>query len=554
MALPGERLSRAAAPDRGGPGRSRGLHPRRPGDGRRAGRGSPARSNARWSDARTARTRPPPPTPARWSRTWPRRGRDEAGRGGRPRSPAAAADPARLDDARRRARTRTRTSRSRRAARERRRSARSGTRSSGRRPRRAAGASRRSRDDEDFDEPEIPEYLIAEQRRGAGRAAAVAAVGQRGRGGPRGGRAAYQSAIDRERYGRGGGGGGINRYPDVSGRTGAGGNARAVPRRHASDRCGRPARRAPARGRAALVVERAVERGPAGARGDASGPGRRSQARPAVAPTGAVRRGRGRAAADHGRDRCRGGRQPPRRTHAEGRAEATADAQADRATATREDDDEGRAEAPRDPRSRRPTRAPGRAADAARRPRPSGSRPKRRTTRKTAATAADGAPADAGDRGRRPSPSRAPTREGGDARDRARPEPLGMHGSRTRGHPAAIARRRRHGPRPDAARHPARRPAGVGKTTLALDLAAGLLCDGRGSGRPTVRRLPRRAGSSRTAGTLTSTGWPGGAGAAGRRSAGRRTRPRHPRPHRRAGPAARRGRRAGRRSSRRRSG
>jgi uncharacterized LabA/DUF88 family protein len=77
-------------------------------------------------------------------------------------------------------------------------------------------------DDEDFDEPEIPEYLIAEQRRGANR-------GGGGRG-VRGGRSAYQSAMDRERFGRGGGGGGggggarggsrgINRYPDVSGRT-----------------------------------------------------------------------------------------------------------------------------------------------------------------------------------------------------------------------------------------------------------------------------------------------------------------------------------------------
>jgi uncharacterized LabA/DUF88 family protein len=74
-------------------------------------------------------------------------------------------------------------------------------------------------DDEDFDEPEIPEYLIAEQRRGArgGRP-------QGGRG-PRGGRSAYQSAIERERYGRGGGGG-INRYPDVSGRTGGGDRGR----------------------------------------------------------------------------------------------------------------------------------------------------------------------------------------------------------------------------------------------------------------------------------------------------------------------------------------
>ena len=66
-------------------------------------------------------------------------------------------------------------------------------------------------DDEDFDEPEIPEYLIAEQRRGANRG------GRAWR--SAGGRSAYQSAMERERYGRGGGGGGINRYPDVSART-----------------------------------------------------------------------------------------------------------------------------------------------------------------------------------------------------------------------------------------------------------------------------------------------------------------------------------------------
>ena len=71
-------------------------------------------------------------------------------------------------------------------------------------------------DEEDFEEPEIPEYLIAEQRRGGNRGGAPG----RGGGGARGGRSAYQSAMDRERYGRGsGGGGGINRYPDVSGRT-----------------------------------------------------------------------------------------------------------------------------------------------------------------------------------------------------------------------------------------------------------------------------------------------------------------------------------------------
>jgi uncharacterized LabA/DUF88 family protein len=83
---------------------------------------------------------------------------------------------------------------------------------------------RRAADDEDFDEPEIPEYLIAEQRRGqGGRGAGGPRGGQGGRGGggPRGGRAGYNAAVDRERYGRGGGGG-INRYPDVSAREPAG--------------------------------------------------------------------------------------------------------------------------------------------------------------------------------------------------------------------------------------------------------------------------------------------------------------------------------------------
>jgi len=84
-----------------------------------------------------------------------------------------------------------------------------------------------SDDDEDFDEPEIPEYLIAEQRRG-GRAGGPRNQ-QGGRGGPRGGRSAYQSAMERERYGRGGGGG-INRYPDVSGRTGGAGAPTRGPR------------------------------------------------------------------------------------------------------------------------------------------------------------------------------------------------------------------------------------------------------------------------------------------------------------------------------------
>ena len=52
-------------------------------------------------------------------------------------------------------------------------------------------------DEEDFEEPEIPEYLIAEQRRGGNRG------GAGGGRGARGGRSAYQSAMERERYGRG---------------------------------------------------------------------------------------------------------------------------------------------------------------------------------------------------------------------------------------------------------------------------------------------------------------------------------------------------------------
>ena len=80
-------------------------------------------------------------------------------------------------------------------------------------------------DIDEEDEPAIPEYLIAEQRRGnaANRSGNRSGGGNRGGSGSGGGgnRAAYRSAIDRERYGRGGGGG-INRYPDVSGRTAAG--------------------------------------------------------------------------------------------------------------------------------------------------------------------------------------------------------------------------------------------------------------------------------------------------------------------------------------------
>ena len=67
-------------------------------------------------------------------------------------------------------------------------------------------------DDEDLDEPPIPEYLIAERRqRDAGR-------GQGGRGGG-GNRAAYAAAMDRERYG-GGRGAGVNRFAEPAPRGG----------------------------------------------------------------------------------------------------------------------------------------------------------------------------------------------------------------------------------------------------------------------------------------------------------------------------------------------
>jgi uncharacterized LabA/DUF88 family protein len=72
-------------------------------------------------------------------------------------------------------------------------------------------------DVDDEDEPAIPEYLIAEQRRGnrdGGRDVRRPGGGAPNRGGRTG---SYAAAMERERFGRGGGGG-INRYPDVSGR------------------------------------------------------------------------------------------------------------------------------------------------------------------------------------------------------------------------------------------------------------------------------------------------------------------------------------------------
>ena len=79
-------------------------------------------------------------------------------------------------------------------------------------------------DDEDLDEPPIPEYLIAERRQRDGRGG-----GMSGRGG--GGRSGYSAAVDRERYGGGRSGptgasgapGRPSRYAEPAPRSGGGG-------------------------------------------------------------------------------------------------------------------------------------------------------------------------------------------------------------------------------------------------------------------------------------------------------------------------------------------
>ena len=69
-------------------------------------------------------------------------------------------------------------------------------------PARTSGAGE-TIDDDDFAEPEIPEYLIAERNRQGGQRSG-------NRGGARGGRSGYAAALDRERFG--GGRGTVNRF------------------------------------------------------------------------------------------------------------------------------------------------------------------------------------------------------------------------------------------------------------------------------------------------------------------------------------------------------
>jgi uncharacterized LabA/DUF88 family protein len=104
-------------------------------------------------------------------------------------------------------------------------------------------------DDEDFEEPEIPEYLITEQRRGNQGRGGQGRGGQ-GRGGARG---AYAAAIERERYG-GGRGAGVNRFAEQpvrrSGGSGGGGRSQQPSRGPRPERQDRPDRfeRAPRSG------------------------------------------------------------------------------------------------------------------------------------------------------------------------------------------------------------------------------------------------------------------------------------------------------------------
>ena len=102
-------------------------------------------------------------------------------------------------------------------------------------------AGRPAAEDEEFDdEPEIPEYLLAERRNRGGQGARGGQPIQGNRGG-RGRGGSYAAAIDRERYGRGGstggatsGAGGGTRFGEPAGRGGV--NRDAAPRRDVAPR------------------------------------------------------------------------------------------------------------------------------------------------------------------------------------------------------------------------------------------------------------------------------------------------------------------------------
>ena len=154
----------------------------------------------------------------------------------------------------------------------------------------AGARSGRRDDEEDFDEPAIPEYLIAEQRRGQqGRGGQRG--GQGGRGGPRGGRAGYNAAVDRERYGAGRGGGGV--AASTATRTSAAGSARRGAPLAGRGRTGHPLARIGRRvrsGSTARTDRRPSGRASRGARSPKSSR-RCSGAQLAQSPKGAPRQG-----------------------------------------------------------------------------------------------------------------------------------------------------------------------------------------------------------------------------------------------------------------------
>ena len=420
---------------------------------------------------------------ARWSRPRPR---PWPGRARRPRSarpsrrarPGAAADIDAEQDEDEELDEEVAAPPSAPRGRARRRSARSGTPSSGR-PRRPSSASLAplAADDEDFDEPEIPEYLIAEQRRGRRqprrpwwrrRWTAVA---------PAAAVSAYQSAMERERYGGGGGGGGINRYPDVSGRD-------RQPASHAapSDRSdSRAARRSDRRatGRAASAPRSSSEPWSevppeleAMLRAQVAG-------KPAPAPTGSrdvteAADGRGRTAEP------RSSRRRPRRSDGRLARRPRPHRPCDRRHDGRH---VRRGSAGRPKPSARTTRKPAASAERS-------ARGRRRPTARPMHQAAPKQARDpqAGDREPRPTERRRPPMpRPSPGRAEAAGDAQGDDG-RARLSPADV-----DGPGPEATRPPSPRSGrwsgaarrtrscssdrpGVGKTTLARDLAAGLLC------------------------------------------------------------------------------
>ena len=355
---------------------------------------------------------------------------------------------------------------------------------------RRRGRLRRARD------PRVPDRRAAagpgQSRRQGNRG------GQANRGGRGGGaRGSYGAALDRERYGRGGGGG-INRYPDVGdrGRGGGGGGAAAAAGDRsqpiaAIDRRARIDRTATARSRRAGIRASRGARSPRSSRrcSGRSSPSRRrprprpSSARdasPALEATAPRRQPRRRPAAGGPRRRRR--LPPTRPPVAESAGDAEASAPKRRTTR------------PRPPRRRPTPRLLRRSRGSQRLPlRRSGRRgPSRRRPRSRRRRG----PVEGRDRGRRHrcrrgrrcgSPRRSAGRPG---RRPTRPEPARPHARHrpspaeglpvgrflTRGHPAAIAAvgAMVAGHAPHALLLAG--PPGVGKTTLALDLAAGLLC------------------------------------------------------------------------------